>query len=169
MLAACLPEHEAEASLSGNASVTISVTGMIGWHSDWRRSITLSDGLATASRDLFEDTGWWRGTHLYLHASGAYVVHEGQAGCFAFSVEPITFDVLVPASCAKTPDAAARLSADTPEYQGYPASAYYAGLFYIGRFVEAGSIQGVAGTRPSNPIIFQTHERQSEPELPDLL
>ena len=66
-LRACSAEHEAEARLAGNTTATMSVSAMFGIHSDWHRSFTIGDGQTAESIDLFEDTGWCRGSHLYLH------------------------------------------------------------------------------------------------------
>jgi len=168
-LSACSSGYVATANLQGSATASMSVTPMFGFHSDWTREFTINDGNTTASIDLSEDTGWWRGSHLYLHSSGTYVVHEGQNGCFDFTLEPVSFDARVSISCAKMADKAARLSADSPELDGYPASRYYVGLFYIGRFVEAGHVQELRDTRAETPIVFQTYEQQAEPELPEIL
>ncbi len=168
-LTACSPDYEAEATLDGNATATMSVASMFGIHSDWHRTFTISDGQSSASLDLPEDTGWWRGSHLYLHGSGTYVVHEGQAGCFGFTVKPASFDFRTPISCAKMRDTAEGLSAGKTESSGYPASRYYVGLFYVGRFVEADHIPELRGRRAETPIVFQSHAQQVEPELPEIL
>jgi len=168
-LSACSSGYVATANLHGSATVSMSVAPMFGFHSDWNRELTINDGDTAASIDLFEDTGWWRGSHLYLHSSGTYVVHEGQNGCFGFTLEPVSFDARVSISCAKMADTAIRLSADSPELNGYPTSRYYVGLFYIGRFVEADQIPELRDTRAETPIVFQTHEQQAEPELPEIL
>lgn len=147
----------------------MSVTPMFGIHSDWNRKFAINDGDTAASIDLFEDTGWWRGSHLYLVSSGTYVVHEGQNGCFGFTLDPVSFDARASISCAKMADTAIRLSADSPELNGYPASRYYDGLFYMGRFVEAGRVPELRDTRAETPIVFQTYEQQAEPELPEIL
>jgi len=168
-LSACSSEYTSVANLHGSATVSMSVTPMFGIQSDWNRTLTISDGDTTASIDLLEDTGWWRGSHLYLHSSGTYVVHEGQNGCFSFTLEPVSFDARTSISCAKMADTAARPSADSPELNEYPASKYYVGLFYVGRFVEAGRVSELRDTRAEAPIVFQTYELQAEPELPEIL
>lgn len=168
-LSACSPEYVAIANLPGGATASMSLTAMFGIHSDWSREFTINDGDTVVSLDLFEDTGWWRGSHLYLHASGTYVVHEGQIGCFGFTLEPVSFGVRTSISCSKLADTAIRLLADSPELNGYPASRYYVGLYYIGRFVEAGGVPELQDTRAETPIVFQTYEQQAEPELPDVL
>ena len=168
-LSACSSEYVAIANLPGSATVSMSVTPIFGIHSDWNREFIINDGDMAASIDLFADTGWWRGSHLYLHSSGAYVVHEGQNGCFGFTLDPVSFDVRTSIACAKMADTAIRLSADIPELNGYPASRYYVGLFYIGRFVEAGRVPELRDTRAETPIVFQTYDQQAEPELPEIL
>lgn len=168
-VSACSTEYISVANLHGSATVSMSVTPMFGIHSDWDRALTISDGDTTASIDLFEDTGWWRGSHIYLHSSGTFVVHEGQIGCFGFTLEPVSFGARTSISCAKMADTAARLSADSPELNGYPASRYYVGLFYVGRFVEAGRVPELLDMRAKTPIVFQTYEQQAEPELPEIL
>lgn len=168
-LSACSSEYISVANLQGSATVSMSVTPMFGFHSDWNRAFTVNNGDTTASIDLSEDTGWWRGSHLYLHTSGSYVVHEGQNGCFGFTLEPVSFDVPTTISCAKMADTAIGLSANSPELSGYPASRYYDGLFYIGRFVEAARAPELRDTRDETPIVFQTYEQQAEPELPEIL
>ena len=157
-LSTCSSEYISVANLHGSATVSMSVTPMFGIHSDWNRALTVNDGGTTASIDLFEGTGWWRSSHLYLHSSGTYVVHEGQNGCFGFTLQPISFDARSSISGAKTADTAARLSGDSPDLNGYPATKYYVGLFYVGRFVEAGSVPELRDTRAETPIVFQTYE-----------
>ncbi|WP_152912609.1 hypothetical protein [Candidatus Rhodobacter oscarellae] len=168
-LSACSTEYIAVANLPENATAIMSVTPMFGVHSDWNRTLTVNDGYTTASIDLVEDTGWWRGSHLYLHSSGTYVVHEGQNGCIGFTLEPVSFDVRTSISCTKMAGTAIRLAADNPELNGYPASRYYVGLFYIGRFIETHLLPELRDTRAETPIVFQTYEQQAEPELPEIL
>ncbi|UWR66155.1 hypothetical protein K4L02_08015 [Phaeobacter inhibens] len=168
-LSACFSDNTAVANLPGRTTLTMTVTPMFGFHSDWNRELIINDGDTTVSIDLFEDTGWWRGSHVYLHTSGAYVVHEGQNGCFGFTLDPASFDVRTSISCVKATDVASRLSAEGSEFRGFPASKYYSGLFYVGRFVEAGRVPELRKAQSENPIIFQTHEHQAELELPEIL
>lgn len=168
-LSTCSKEYVAIAHLQGSATVSMSVTPMFGIHSDWNREFTISDGDTATSIDLFEDTGWWRGSHLYLHSSGSYVVHEGQNGCFGFTLDPVSFDPRISISCVKMADTAVRLSADSPELNGYPASRYYVGFFYIGRFVESGRVPELRDMREEKPVVFQTYEQRTEPELREVL
>ncbi len=103
---------------------------------------------------LFEDTGWWRGSNLYIHESGTYVVHEGQAGCFAFTTEPTEFVSVPEGACEK------RHSPGRGESQG---SRYYENLTYIGHFQE--TYRDAEGLR----IRFLDATSAPEVELPDVL
>ncbi|MDT0681141.1 hypothetical protein RM543_00470 [Roseicyclus sp. F158] len=168
-LSGCASRYNAVVNLPGGAIARMTVTPLFGFHSDWARVFTVDDDDTAASIDLYKDTGWWRGSHLYLHSSGTYVVHEGQMGCFGFTLEPVSFEVATSISCVKMADTAIRLPADSPELNGYPASKYYVGLFYVGRFVEASRIPELLGARAKTPVVFQTYEQQAEPELPEIL
>lgn len=165
-LSACNEEYSAVADLPGSATARMSVTPLFSLQSDWNRALTVSDGETTASIDLFEDTGWWRGSHLYLHASGAYVLHEGQNGCRSFTLDPVSFAHRASISCAKMADTDTQLPAGSPQLNGYPASKYYAEMFYVGRFVEAQDVPESRDEREETPILFQTFEQKAEPELP---
>lgn len=79
----------ATASPDGLIEITMTVSPMFGIHSDWHRELRVSDGSVTRHEKLFEDTGWWRGTNLYRHTSGAYVLDEGQGGCIEIRTEPL--------------------------------------------------------------------------------
>lgn len=112
--------------------------------------------------DLFEDTGWWRGSNLYRHSSGIYVLHEGKAGCALIRVS----------SPALVPDA--EISCDETDHttdddtvqagsslEGFPASKFYPDFQYIGTFVETPQGQ--------EAISFFGAGEQAEAELPDIL
>ncbi|NIZ62540.1 hypothetical protein DL239_16330 [Sedimentitalea sp. CY04] len=127
---------------------------MFGFHSDWTRAISVKYGAKEIQQDLFEDTGWWRGSHLYRHKSGIYVIHEGQNGCFGFTVEPLSFDVRASISCEKSMTARQEISG---------ASQYYTDLIYLGAFSETPNApDGV-------PISFVSADERPEAELPDIL
>ncbi|MBP9182789.1 MAG: hypothetical protein KBF78_06635 [Fuscovulum sp.] len=145
--------HTATAIPQEGLAVTYTVAPMFGWHSDWTRTITVSFRGSSIRQDLFEDTGWWRGSHLYRHISGAYVIHEGQAGCFAFTVDPLSFAPPVDISCLKNPSASSA---------GGTASKYYADMTYLGAFVETHAKDGP-------PIAFIPADQAPEVELPDVL
>ena len=146
--------YEATAILPENVTVTYSVRSMFGFHSDWTRQVRIANDGEEIQQELFEDTGWWRGSHLYRHASGIYVIHEGQAGCFGFTVEPLSFNVLARISCEKR--------------EGIPqdadgASQYYADLVYLGAFIET------PNSTDGSPISFLSADERPEAELPDIL
>jgi len=71
---ACYPRsYKATAIPQEGLVITYTVKPMFGIHSDWTRAVTVKHGSAEIQTDLFEDTGWWRGSNLYRHKSGDYV------------------------------------------------------------------------------------------------
>ncbi len=62
-------------------SVVMTLRPMLGIHSDWHRTLTITDGSASLETGLDPDTGWWRGSNLYVTQTGDLLLHEGQAGC----------------------------------------------------------------------------------------
>jgi hypothetical protein len=157
-LAACWPFGEqATADLPGDVRISMVVRPMSGWHSDWYRTLTIETPDGSSSQRLFEDTGWWRGSNLYVHASGAYVLHEGQAGCIVLTpgadAEPdINCDAAIPAAELIDADGAT---------SGFPPSRFYRDLMYVGHFVETPDAE--------DAISFIPSDRQPEPQLPDVL
>ena len=131
--------------------ITISIQPMQSIHSDWYREISVSYNGEQISKELFEDTGWWRGSNLYRHISGSYVIHEGQGGCFGFTLEPLTFN--------KTPEGVCVKGQVTPSIS-IRQSLYYKDLIYLGHFYEA--------RREKNgvPIRYSKAEQTPEVELP---
>lgn len=77
-LAACRPEESVSVSLPDGAQVAMTLQPLISLQSDWSRRIEIAHNGTRVSSPLAEDTGWWRGSGLYLHRSGVYVLHEGQ-------------------------------------------------------------------------------------------
>lgn len=146
--------YEATAILPENVTVTYSVQSMFGFHSDWTRQVSVTRDSEEIQQELFEDTGWWRGSHLYRHTSGIYVIHEGQAGCFGFTVEPLSFNVRARISCEKREG----IPQDT-----HGASRYYADLVYLGAFIET------PNSPDGSPISFLSVDERAEVELPDIL
>ena len=150
--------YRAEVDLVGG-TIMMELAPMFGWHSDWNRRLTIRNDGDTETIDLFEDTGWWRGSHLYLSGEHLYVLHEGQIGCRMFTfLERPRFLRSSGHSCRKDPSLAAR---PLPETARFPASRYYEGLRYIGRFEEG------RGDQPR--IRFVPASKGPEPELADLL
>lgn len=114
----------------------------------------------TISVALLEDTGWWRGSNLYLSNEGFYVLNEGQMGCFAFfSSPPKALKIWVDA-CDHPLTTPLERGAASKALQGYPASRFYPDLFYVGSFNEG--VRDVA-------IVFKNYAEAPEIRLPDPL
>ncbi len=154
-MAACSSRsYEATAILPENVTVTYSVQPMFGFHSDWTRQVSVTRDGEEVQQELFEDTGWWRGSHLYRHASGVYVIHEGHAGCFGFTVKPLSFNVRARISCEKR---------EGIPQDAHGASRYYADFDYLGAFIET------PNSPDGSPISFLSVDERAEVELPDIL
>ena len=133
LLAGCNSAHQASVNLEGGVRVSLTVNGMFSLQSDWRRTLTVGHRGEKISRELFEDTGWWRGSNLYLAEAGLFVLDEGQTGCIAFRLDPMRFD-----------DKAARChqrrqmltNEETSERDDNTVSFVYPGMRYLGRFAE---------------------------------
>lgn len=163
LLFGCSPvdnTYYATATLKEGLIVTMSVTPLFSLQSDWERRIKIRDGHSVITQELFPDTGWWRGSNLYRHKSGAYVIHEGQIGCIVFTKKPLAFKIARSFSCE-------RQQAKTVQEQNLklhgkrPKSMCYKDMTYLGSFIET----------PSNTlkIIFVGYERHIENYLPDSL
>lgn len=120
--------HHAVANPEPNLEVTLSIWAMqVSIHSDWQREIVvLYKGERIAMR-LFEDTGWWRGSNLYQHVSGTYILHEGQSGCISFTIEPLMFVDTPESACIKT-------LVSVPDSSNH-SSLYYQNMLYLGHFL----------------------------------
>ncbi|MGR3622575.1 hypothetical protein [Pseudophaeobacter sp.] len=132
--------------------ITLAISPMFGIHSDWHRSVEVSFQGQTLSKELMSDTGWWRGSNLYRHSSGAYVVHEGQGGCFSISVDPLKIGPMPGAICLKGVPEGEQL-------EGH--SKFYSDMVYLGHFMETWRDEN--GVR----IQYVSSDRISEVELPD--
>ena len=119
--------YEATATPQGDLHITISIWPMQGIHSDWNRKVSVVYNGERISKDLFGDTGWWRGSNLYRHISGSYVVHEGQGWCFGFTLKPLEFDRTLEESCVKSQSAKSTLDGQ---------SLYSRDLIYLGHFYK---------------------------------
>lgn len=162
-VAGCKPEtHRAKIDVEGGASVALIVSPMFSLQSDWSRKLLIETPTGSLETDLFEDTGWWRGSNLYRHSSGVYVLHEGQAGCVLFRVSPPELVDDSQISCGKihhaTDDDTVQ---DGNASAGFPASKFYSDFQYIGTFMETPQGQ--------EAITFFGADERSEPELPDEL
>lgn len=160
MTSGCGEKQSASVTLPGEATVTMTVWPMFGLHRDWHRRLTIRAAGREVSTDLLGDTGWWRGSNLYLHTSGTYMLHEGQAGCLAFTTAPAAFVSAAGISCEKR-DAPVSASADDAGLKRKPGSRFYLDLVYIGRFDET--------TGDGAPIRFIGGAELAEVELPDRL
>ncbi|MBA4492261.1 hypothetical protein [Paracoccus sp. S1E-3] len=67
--------------VEGGATVAMMISPLFSLHSDRHRKLSIETPTGRRVNDPVEDTGWWRGRNLYRHASGIYVLYEGQAGC----------------------------------------------------------------------------------------
>ncbi|KIC12907.1 hypothetical protein RA19_00445 [Leisingera sp. ANG-M1] len=152
--------HTARADLGAGKRVSMSIRAMFGIHSDWHRKLRISNGLKSETVRLDGDTGWWRGSNLYLHSSGLYVLHEGQAGCFSFDLNRVGVEQPSPILCRKASEV--RTPGLPPSKNGYPQSHFYENLYYIGHFNETARKGG-------QRALFTPHASTPEPELPDVL
>lgn len=147
--------YHAKALLENDAEVTLSISPMIGIHSDWDRKLTVSYKGKYIQRNIDPDSGWWRGSNLYQHISGAYIIHEGQVGCISFTLKPLAFISAEKDSCIKN-----KALVRHGENQN---SLYYDDMIYLGHFYETG--RDKEGMR----VRFKDFRQSPEPELPDIL
>ncbi len=144
--------YHAKATLVSGPEITILIAPMFGLHSEWTRQVSVEYNGEWVSKELMSDTGWWRGSNLYRHTSGAYVIHEGQGWCFSFTLEPLEFDTTPNISCLKNTIVHASLGKESP---------YYQDMSYLGRFIE--NSYHSDGQR----ISFTLADQAPELELPD--
>lgn len=85
-LAGCGVERRAEADLDDGARV--SLTARAAGLDLLERRLIVAQGADRLEAELLADTGWWRGSNLYRHSSGVWLLHEGQSGCYAFDLSP---------------------------------------------------------------------------------
>jgi hypothetical protein len=163
LVSGCWPKvYRTTVSLAADAEMTMSVHAMPGWHSDWYRALRISAPEGTIETDLFEDTGWWRGSNLYVHTSGVYVLHEGQAGCIVFATKPLAFVTDQAISCDRIEPVMISDETGLPDVRaGGTTSRFYRDLRYIGHFAET--------PRDDEKIRFISADEQPEVELPDVL
>lgn len=97
------PRYSASAFLENGVTVTMTLSPMFSLQSDWHRKLTVSYNGETIETELASDTGWWRGSNLYRHTSGSYILNEGQAGCTIFSTTPLAFNTITQVGCELAP------------------------------------------------------------------
>lgn len=97
------PRYSASAFLENGVTVTMTLSPMLSLQSDWHRKLTVSYNGETIETELASDTGWWRGSNLYRHTSGPYILNEGQAGCTIFSTTPLAFNTIKQVGCDVSP------------------------------------------------------------------
>jgi len=146
--------HTATAMPEAGLAITFSIWPLPSLHSDWHREVSIEHRGERINKRLFEDTGWWRGSSLYVNKSAVYVINEGQAGCFSFATEPLGFVSVPDGVCTK------RSSSGRDGDQG---SQYYRDLTFLGHFDETyGDPEGVR-------LRFLDADQITEVELPDAL
>lgn len=162
-VAACRPEaRRGVVELEEGVTVSLIIRPILSLQSDWHRSLSIGAPLDSLEYELSEDTGWWRGSNLYRHRSGVYILHEGQAGCIIFTVSPPALVTDPAISCHKTEQASNGGAAqEGNSSQEYPVSLFYTDFKYIGRFVETPLERQATG--------FIGADKQPEAELPDIL
>ena len=156
LLAACTDGYSATANLNDGSQATITLSAIFSLQSDWDRKLTIHSSDGDLSLDLFTDTGWWRGSNLYLSREGFYVLNEGQLGCYFFTTKPPR-EAHVALNPCDNAFATSRESQDS--LGGYPASHFYPNLFYVGRFDE--------DPRSEWPAVFLSSAIAPEKRLPD--
>lgn len=162
-VAGCKSEtHQAQIDVEDGASVALMVSPMFSLQSGWHRKLWIEAPTGSLQIDLAEDTGWWRGSNLYHHSSGVYVLHEGQAGCVLFRVSPPALARNAEISCDKTDQ---YKDDDTVQASnslaGFPASKFYSDFQYMGTFMEP--------PQGRERISFFGADERAEAELPDIL
>lgn len=146
--------HTVTVTPEANVEIIFSIWAMLSPKSDWHREVSIEYRGTSIDMRLFEDTGWWRGSNLYVHNSGTYVINEGQSGCFAFTIEPTEFVKVPDGSCTK------RSSLELDEDHG---SQYYRDLTYLGHFQE--TYRDAEGVR----LRYLDENQAPEVELPEAL
>lgn len=157
-LVACRPvAQRATVAVAHGVTVSLIVRPMFGLHSDWYRVLRIETPAGRLEKELPEDTGWWRGSNLYVDRTGTYVLDEGQMGCLGFTASPLARVREAVTACDKIDDVA-----DGAAHSGIaarPDSRFYRNLRYIGRFEETPDAQ--------QAISFTGADKQPEAELPD--
>lgn len=160
LMAGCQSEHRETVELGGGKSLTMSIMDLFSLQSDWERSLTISSSEQHLTVNLFSDTGWWRGSSLYLHKSGRYVLQEGQVGCTVFQFSPPELVTNSRAYCVRK-DPSEEPRSDSDSWSGFIQSRHYRDLYFIGLFFEANGAEKVLQFNPAS--------QQVEPLMPSPL
>ncbi|PHO02651.1 hypothetical protein CSC82_19265 [Rhodobacteraceae bacterium 4F10] len=144
-------------TLEEGRHIEMSLTSLISLQADWERYLTIFDEKHEVQVELLSDTGWWRGSSLYLHRSGLYVLNEGQGGCVVFQASPPQILHGYSHLCNKTPIDTERSGLNFSS-DGCTPSRHYTDLCFLGLFFEA---QGAEDT-----LQFNWSDTQGEPLLP---
>lgn len=156
LLGGCYDESFVSADILDGVTVTMAVQPIFSLQSDWTRRLTVKDGEASVTVELFEDTGWWRGSNLYVTLSGDFVLDEGQTGCFVFHRAPLEY---MPRQDCKNYGHVRSAPPNPIELaEVFPLSHFWAGLFYVGAFVEVPGAEG--------PVQFRGFRERAEVQLP---
>ena len=137
-LPACWPiSQHATVEVHDGAKISLVVRPMFSFHSDWYRKLVIETQEGSFEQALFEDTGWWRGSNLYLHKSGIYILHEGQAGCMELTVLSPQLDSYPEISCEKSiAELDGSAFGGNDALQRFPPSKFYKDFMFIGHFME---------------------------------
>lgn len=146
--------HTSTAIPQADLEITFTIWPLPFLHNVWRREVSIEYRSEDVKARLFDDGGWWRGSSLYQHISGVYVIHEGQNGCFAFTIEPIEFVSVPDGVCTKR---------NSFERDGDQGSQYYNDLTFLGHFDK--TYRDPEGVR----LRFLEADEIAEVELPEAL
>ena len=156
----CSPvSHRATVEIVDGVTVSLIGRAMFGIHSDWHRRLRVETPAGVAEADLPDDSGWWRGSNLYVHTAGVYVLDEGQVGCLGITISPLALGPAPTGACDKRDAAGGAAFTERRALSARPPSTFYPNLHYIGRFQETQDRQ--------QPLDFVSADQQPETELPD--
>lgn len=151
-------ERTAIVDIGDGIVISMRLRPMFSLQSDWHRTLGLRSSSATLKTQLSEDTGWWRGSNLYRHEAGIYILDEGQGGFVSFTISPLKL-VTTPKIFCTTSEVETENGAE-PELAGEP-SQFYCGVRYLGQFAET--------RRGDVAIRFIPASEAAEQELPEML
>lgn len=157
VLTACRGEHTKTVTIAEGYRVEMSLSDLMSLQSDWKRYLTISDEEQSIRIELLSDTGWWRGSSLYIHKSGAYVLNEGQGGCVVFQTSPLQILKDHSNLCDRMAVASEQSGLSFTSIR-CTRSRHYSDLCFLGLFFEAEDL--------ANVMEFNWSDAQREPLLP---